>query len=312
MRKLLRRIGKILLILFCVIIAFLAIMSSYHHIALGIEAGELEPNGTLVEVNGHQLHVYAEGEKSEKPTLVFMSGSATVAPVYDFKSLYSLLSDEYRIAVIEKAGYGYSDICEVDRDIDTMLDETRQALSLAGESGPYVLLPHSMSGLEAIYWAQTDPDEIKAIIGLDMAVPESYDFFDFSINTSIYIGHALVWMGLHRIVDYPLDTTALTDFEIEQQRLLMYRNAVNSDYILEGKAVCGNAQKVKAGGRIDVPMLMFVSKGEGLGDNWISIEEKFATENGAQLIPLNCSHYVHNDEYERIAEEILDFLSPMQ
>jgi hypothetical protein len=62
-----------------------------------------------------------------------MSGSATVAPVYDFKSLYSMLSDEYRIVVVEKSGYGYSEIYEVERDIDTMLGEVRQSLMLAGE-----------------------------------------------------------------------------------------------------------------------------------------------------------------------------------
>ena len=56
-----------------------------------------------------------------------------------------------------------------------MLEETRRALILAGERGPYVLLPHSMSGLEAIYWAQKYPQEIKAIIGLDMAFPEAYE-----------------------------------------------------------------------------------------------------------------------------------------
>ena len=47
-----------------------------------------------------------------------------------------------------------------------MLNEVRQGLSLAGESGPYILFPHSMSGLEAVYWAQQYPDEVTAIIGL--------------------------------------------------------------------------------------------------------------------------------------------------
>lgn len=60
-----------------------------------------------------------DGTSNNKPTLVFMSGSATVAPVYEFKSLYSLLYDEYRIVVVEKAGYGYSEIYEVERDINT-------------------------------------------------------------------------------------------------------------------------------------------------------------------------------------------------
>lgn len=45
------------------------------------------------------------------------------------------------------------------------------ALDKAGIQDPYVLCPHSLSGLEALYWAQKYPDEVEAIVGLDMAVP---------------------------------------------------------------------------------------------------------------------------------------------
>src|SRR6056297_184629 len=127
--------------------------------------------GTLVEVNdrGDKLHVYAEGDGSK--TLVFMAGHGTASPMYDFKALYEELSDEYRIAVVERAGYGWSDITSSPRDIDTVLEETRRALKLAGEKPPYVLFPHSMAGLEALHWANLYPEEIKAIIALDAMVP---------------------------------------------------------------------------------------------------------------------------------------------
>ena len=271
-------------------------------------------NGTLVEVEGHKIHIYAEGDKGNKPTLVFMSGSGTVAPVYDFKSLYSMLSDEYRIAVVEKAGYGYSEICEIERDIDTMLNEVRQGLSIAGEEGPYVLFPHSMSGLEAIAWAQQFPEEVEAIIGLDMAVPESYDFFNFSsVNQMMYVGRASVWLGLHRIPGvYSLNNSALTEPEIEQQKLLMYRNAVNIDYVLEGKAVSDNAAAVKAGGALDLPVLMFVSDGTEIGEYWIPCQKRFAAENDAQLIQLDCGHYIHHFKPEYIAEKTLEYLAGLQ
>lgn len=238
MKGLVKITGKLILALLCIVFIFLLATTIYHHVSLGNEGNAILPNGILVDVDGHKIHVYAEGEKGNRPTLVFMSGSATVSPVYDFKPLYSLLSDEYRIAVVEKAGYGYSDIYEVGRDIDTMLNEVRQGLSLAGESGPYILFPHSMSGLEAVYWAQQYPDEVMAIIGLDMAVPESYEYFNFSsLNQLMYIGRATVWLGLHRIPGvYPLNESSLTEHEKEQQKLLMYRNAVNIDYILEGKS----------------------------------------------------------------------------
>ena len=68
----------------------------------------------------------------------------------------------------EKFGYGFSDIVDSDRDIDTVLRQTRTALDKAGINGPYVLCPHSMSGIEALYWAQQYPDEVESIVGLDM------------------------------------------------------------------------------------------------------------------------------------------------
>lgn len=311
MERILKRTGKIILILLCIVLIFLSTSTIYHHISLGYEKNSIISNGTLVEVEGHKIHIYAEGDKGSKPTLVFMSGSGTVAPVYDFKSLYSILSHEYRIAVVEKAGYGYSQIIEVERDIDTMLGEVRQGLSIAGEEGPYVLFPHSMSGLEAIAWAQQYPDEVKAIVGLDMAVPESYDFFNFSsVNQMMYVGRASVWLGLHRLPGvYSLDNSALTEYEIEQQKLLMYRNAVNIDYVLEGKAVYNNATSVKSGGALDLPLLMFVSDGTEIGDYWIPCQKRFAAENDAQLIQLDCGHYVHHYKSEYIAEKTLEYLA---
>ena len=57
--------------------------------------------------------------------LCFCLGSGTCSPILDFKSLYSLLSDEYRIVVVEKFGYGYSDVVDEDRNIQTVLSENK-------------------------------------------------------------------------------------------------------------------------------------------------------------------------------------------
>jgi pimeloyl-ACP methyl ester carboxylesterase len=314
MKKIFKRTGKILLILLGFVFMSLSIITIFHHVSLRYEANRIVANGTLVEVDGRKIHIYAEGNKEDKPTLVFMSGSATVAPVYDFKSLYSMLSDKYRIVVVEKAGYGYSEIHEIDRDIDTMLNEVRQGLMLAGEKGPYVLFPHSMSGLEAIYWAQQYPEEVLAIVGLDMAVPESYEYFNFSsINQMIYVGRVSVLLGLHRIPGvYSLDNTALTESEIEQQKLLMYKNAVNLNFVLEGKAVYNNAMAVKSGGILDLPIIMFVSNGLEIGEYWIPTQTRFAKQNDAQMIQLDCGHYVHNFEPEFISERVMKFLLTLQ
>ena len=41
-----------------------------------------------------------------------MSGWGTPSPILDFKTLYSRLSDENRIVVVEKFGYGFSDVVD--------------------------------------------------------------------------------------------------------------------------------------------------------------------------------------------------------
>src|SRR5690625_4133819 len=156
-----------------------------------------------------------------------MSGGGTSSPVLDFKSLYSLLSDKYRIAVVEKAGYGFSEVTDSDRDIDTILAETREALIESGVEGPYILFPHSMSGIEALKWAQSYPDEIKAIIGLDMAVPAAYQHLDINISL-VQLGAIAAHTGLTRWIPNLSESDAikygtLTDEEKELYKTIFYR-----------------------------------------------------------------------------------------
>ena len=289
-----------------VLAVLIGLLAVYNQIAIKAEADDIIPNGQMIDLGDYSVHVYSEGENENSPTLVFMSGSATVAPVYDFKALYSLLSDKYRIAVVEKAGYGYSDIAEVDRDVATMVMEVRSALNGAGIEPPYVLLPHSMSGLEAIYWAQNYSDEISGIIGIDMAVPDAYDEeYNLRISkTMMTLGRLSVNLGLLRIPGiYPLNEAPLTKEEIKQQKLLMYRNAVNSVYITEGQAVYDNAQTVKVAGTVSCPILMFCSDGTEIGDFWISTQEEFAEENQAEIVCFDCGHYIH---YYKSKEMVID------
>lgn len=134
---------------------------------------DLKCKGELVNVDGHNIHIYRLGDINN-PKIVLMSGSGTVAPVYDFKILYEKLSKNFRVIVIEKFGYGYSDIFDSPADIDTLVSTQKKALETIGENGPYILMPHSMSGIEALRWVQVYPDDVIAIIGNDMCTPLTY------------------------------------------------------------------------------------------------------------------------------------------
>lgn len=250
MKKVLSIALKVILIIIAVIVLFVIISLARHKISSSKEKNLLTPLGELVEVNGHNMSVYTEGEGDK--TLVFMSGSGTCSPILDFKSLYSLLSDEYKIAVVEKFGYGFSDVVDEKKDIDTMLSETRTALDKAGIKGPYVLCPHSMSGLEALYWAQKYSDEVEAIIGLDMAVPDHYDEMDISIPT-ITLGQYGAKLGITRWIPSLSESDAvrfgsLSDKEKKIYRAVFYQRTATVTMINEAKSVKDNAKIVKENG----------------------------------------------------------------
>ena len=318
MKKIRSKFLKVIFIIVAVIVLFIIVSFIRHKICSFRERKLLTPLGKIVEVNGHNMSVYTEGEGDK--TLVFLSGGGTCSPILDFKSLYSLLSNEYKIAVVEKFGYGFSDVVDEQRDIDTMLSETRMALEKAGIEEPYVLCPHSMSGLEALYWAQKYPEEVEAIIGLDMAVPAYYDEMRISIPIT-KLGQYGAALGITRWIPSLAESDAikvgtLSEEEKEIYRAVFYQRTATVTMIDEVKAVKDNAKTVKENGVPQVPMLLFISNGSGgtgfTEETWRRIPKEYiAGCDNASYIELDCPHYVHDYEYEKISEEIRNLLKKM-
>ena len=318
MKRIRGKFLKVIFLIVAVIVLFLIVSFIRHKICSFRERKLLTPLGKIVEVNGHNMSVYTEGEGDK--TLVFLSGGGTCSPILDFKSLYSLLSNEYKIAVVEKFGYGFSDVVDEQRDIDTMLSETRMALEKAGIEGPYVLCPHSMSGLEALYWAQKYPEEVEAVIGLDMAVPAYYDEMRISIPIT-KLGQYGAALGITRWIPSLAESDAikvgtLSEKEKEIYRAVFYQRTATVTMIDEVKAVKDNAKTVKENGVPQVPMLLFISNGSGgtgfTEEMWRRIPKEYiAGCDNASYIELDCPHYVHDYEYEKISEEIRNLLKKM-
>lgn len=239
MKKTIKILKKIFISISAVVILTLILIYTYHSFQLNKESVMLKSEGTLTQIGNKKMNVYSEG--SGKDTYVFMPGSGIAAPVYEMKGLYSKFSIENKIAVIERAGYGYSDVFHDGRDIDTILEQSRQALVQSGHKPPYILMPHSLSGLEAIYWAQKYPSEVKAIIAIDVGLPQQYAMEKMSLSNSLAIrGMSLLTkIGLHRLVPSAaynpevIQQSFLTEEEKELYKAQSYKQIFNEDMVQE-------------------------------------------------------------------------------
>jgi pimeloyl-ACP methyl ester carboxylesterase len=245
-----------------------------------------------------------------------LSGSGTTAPALDFRALYRRLSDDYRTVVVERAGYGWSEDGGTSRDIDTVLSETRRALTSAGESAPYILVPHSMGALEALHWANQHPDEVTGIIGLDPGVPPVYEVMPLPRAMASVIAFTSR-TGLLRLApsicrEAPA-AEHLSEAETAAYCSIMYRRTMTADMLAEIETVQANAQQVAAEGVPDVPFYFFVSNGEDVPvDNWGEILVAYVEEAGGQWGMLDVGHFVHNEAPDVIADESRGFLQKIE
>ena len=303
MKRLLFLMGAVLVLLLASFI--------YHRLALQREKASLNPMGQMVSVNGHDMNVFVKGNGPQ--TLVFLSGAGTASPILDFKDLYDGLSKQYKIVVVERAGYGYSEDTSKSRDVSEVLSETRQALAKAQVSGPYIILSHSMASLETLLWQEKYPSEIKAIIGLDWALPESYSQLRMhsQILRMARLGSQL---GLLRYIPsrlyVPNENLSSSDRRLYQR--IAYRQILSQAMLNESLSVKENAKKIDAKIDSQIPTLLLVSNGEGTSfskEEWRNYAARFAKDQkNIELTFYDAPHYLYHYQTKEVVAKIEDFI----
>ena len=293
------------------LLLFLGTTFVFHQFSLRNESKLLTPIGKQVTVNGHQMNVYIKGEGSE--TIVFLSGAGIASPILDFKNLSDSLSKKYKVVVVERAGYGFSEDSDRSRDVMEVLSETRQALSQTHVSGPYVIISHSMASLESLAWQEKYPNEVKALIGLDWALPASYE--DLKDNQALLtVAYWSSKIGLLRYFpeSFYIKNPTLTETERQQYKLLAYKQLMSQAMLHESRLVKENAKKVPSSINPKIPTLLLVSNGEGTTfsqSEWQHCAERFASDqSNVQVIYMDAPHELYHYQSHEIVSQIEDFL----
>ena len=293
------------------LLLFLGATFVFHQFSLRNESKLLTPIGKQVTVNGHQMNVYIKGEGSE--TIVFLSGAGIASPILDFKNLSDSLSKKYKVVVVERAGYGFSEDSDRSRDVMEVLSETRQALAQAHVSGPYVIISHSMASLESLAWQEKYPNEVKALIGLDWALPASYE--DLKDNQALLtVAYWSSKIGLLRYFpeSFYIKNPILTETERQQYKLLAYKQLMSQAMLHESRLAKENAKKVPSSINPKIPALLLVSNGEGTTfsqSEWQRYAERFASDqSNIQVDYMDAPHDLYHYQSDAIVSRIKEFL----
>ncbi|HWE47497.1 MAG TPA: alpha/beta fold hydrolase [Caulobacteraceae bacterium] len=127
--------------------------------------------GELVDIGGRNIRILCKGRKSDAPLILFEAGMFGGAASWDAVQT-RLAAIGLRSCAYDRAGIGYSDPGPFPRDATAINADFEAMLKAKGETGPYILVAHSLGGLEMRMFAERHPHEVRGMVMIDTTSPE--------------------------------------------------------------------------------------------------------------------------------------------
>lgn len=311
---------KICITIICATLLFVIVLYFRNAYLSSKEIYKYLPPGILIDIEGKRLHLSINGNGKDK--IVLLSGFGTPCPFIDFKPLIKRLENEFMVITIDNFGYGWSDLTDCARTNSNIVEEIRLALKKAGIQPPYTIVPHSISGLYSLFYANKYPDEIRAVVGIDISVP---DQFKCTPKEKIpeYLGLIRRLGVLRFLID--ISPSLINDFmknigkdDKDILKAMICRNAINRTVINEYKSMDANAETLSNmfyPNKIDVALIVSSfnednSKREGWKKSWVLLHKELISNDASDtLIYMNGNHYLHHDNADKIAVIIKETIS---
>jgi pimeloyl-ACP methyl ester carboxylesterase len=131
------------------------------------------PPGKLVDVNGTNLHIRAEGKKNNLPTLILEAGAGSNTDMLHW--IAEGLKKNMRVIRYDREGKWFSESTKDSITPEFYANQLHQLLAKSGEKPPYILAGHSMGGPYNRIFRDLYPNEVKGMVFIDSSHPEQWN-----------------------------------------------------------------------------------------------------------------------------------------
>ena len=197
-----------------------AVLAVLGYVAIGgvmSAAAHTGPRGQMVDIGqGRQLHMICEGAPSSAPTVLFEAGAFGFSA--DWGAVQAaLLAKGIRSCAYDRAGLGASPMATGPRDGLAISRDLEALLTAANETGPFILVGHSMAGAYVSLFALRNPQKVAGLVLVDAAPPIANTLKPVSgfvtafarasraaaLGASMGLFKPLVWTGLADKIGLP-------------------------------------------------------------------------------------------------------------
>jgi len=317
----LRVIRRLLTGLVGLVVALVCTGAIYEGIQSHRDRRLFRPPGRLVDIGGYRLHIYCIGEGS--PTVILEAGGGN--PWLSWYKVQPQVAQFTKVCAYDRAGLGWSDPSPKPRTTTVIAEELHTLLHSAGANGPFVLVGHSLGGMDARMFADHYASEVVGMVLVDSSHPDQDDRFPLEAkklaSRGAYVIRAMQFMlpfGLPRLLAsraVPQEVRSEFCAVFCQPKFLAAVRA-------EAAAQDENSAEVRTLGRLGNLPLVVLSHdpdkvqfpgnlSEPVNREWGKMQEELAhlSSNGSHVVVKGSGHDIQVDKPEAVVDAIRKVLS---
>ena len=160
-----RHIGFVAKALAAAVLLAVAVGAIYEQIGERRDRQRLPQVGRSVDIGGRSLNIFCSGEG--RPAVIFDSGNGD--PGYVWSDVQQVVGKLTCACWFDRAGEGWSDTGPFPRTSAAMSTDLHELLHRDGIPAPYILVGHSLGGLNARVYNGMYPGDVAAAVLVDAA-----------------------------------------------------------------------------------------------------------------------------------------------
>lgn len=285
--------------------ARLSLMLTIYLVGVSCEGKSSRPSDQMISIGSHRLQMRMEGKGT--PTVVIDAGITD--KLENWWPLQKRIAKETRIITYNRAGYGQSEPGPLPRHSGQEVKELKAMLDAASVPGPYVIVGHSLGGLNAQVFAAKYPKDVAGIVLLD---PPPLSFICGQQYTSLLKMADQMTAEWQAIADAGTDSK---DVE-EKARAIFFKMIASENREMFGKSARLVSEISSFG---DTPLLVIAAKkpnpvlkdlAQEYQEYWIEQSRSLShkSKKGKFILAEDSTHYLYKDVPDLVVKSILSIV----
>jgi pimeloyl-ACP methyl ester carboxylesterase len=252
----------------------------------------------MVDIGTHSLHIYCAGQGS--PTVVMDTGFGDASD--KLRPIQARIAQEVRVCVYDRAGYGLSEPGPMPRHGRQVASELKLLLEKAGIPGPYLLVGHSLGGLNVQVFASQYP---KLVAGIVLIEPPPLRFILGQQFPDLYQraqqeGPNMLAMAEQARTASRLKEASFLETLASEHEMMLSETAQQ----LAAVESFGNIPLIVMGA--GQPQPAFGDQAQAFQQFWIESGQALASKSsrGAFVLVQESGHYIYRDAPDSVLEAI--------